>query len=365
MRWILPLLLCSRIASAHSVADELSAGGTQPTAANPAAYFVSNRLTGAFTIKSLTLRPGFQYTHTFSVPAPSGANFGTSDANIYFVSLGLDAEIGQHAELGFEVNGSPPAHSVTDTKVDYTTVGKTPTQVQADAQLDTRVGSAGGLAWASYDTARDDRIRRVEGTFELGLAPTEYFLVDQITAVWGAKQGMAVPTAEVLAACTKVRCAPGLIAALQNSDDRLFQARIWAAATATICGHTDVTLDGAYYAYDRDPTQVGFLSLAERGRATATEAAIGNGLPIAPLRYTLRGGVTTRFADMSISASFSFGQYVSDADYSYDLTMGLRVQYRFGPHWKLWLRGTAQRDIDANGVASWGGVGALGLRAAF
>jgi hypothetical protein len=41
------------------------------------------------------------------------------------------------------------------------------------------------------------------------------------------------------------------------------------------------------------------------------------------------------------------------------------VQYKLSKHVKLWLKGTAQRDVDASSVAAWGGVGAIGVRATF
>ena len=364
-RWGWIAALCvARVALAHSITDEVSGGGTQATATGPASYYVSNRLNGAFTLGrlgKLTLRPGFVYTHAFSAEAPTGANFSTSDANIYFVSLGLDAELGKHWELGFEANGSPPSSSAADTTVTYTGA-KQATQT-ADAQLDSTIASAGGIAFASYDTAGDD-VRRVDGLFELGVAPTEYFLQNQIEAVWNKKTMMAVPTATLLADCTGKKC-PNLTAVLQGQDDRLFQARLWASATATIRGRTDVGLDGAYYVYDKDPTTVGYSSLTGAGRSSSSESGFGNGLPIAPLRYTLRASLATRFANMMISASFLFGQYVSDGDYSYDLSIGLRLQYKLSRHVKIWLKGTAQRDVDATSVAVWGGAGAIGMRATF
>jgi len=145
----------------------------------------------------------------------------------------------------------------------------------------------------------------------------------------------------------------------------LFQARIWGSATMTLSGRTDLSLDGAYYVYDKDPTQVGYVAVGQQGRTSSADVGFGNGLPIAPLRGTARLGVATRFANMSFSASFGFGQYVSDGVESYDLSLALRLQYKLADHWKLWVRGSGQRDVDSTGVVSYGGLAALGVRASF
>src|SRR5437870_3381335 len=75
-------------ARAHYVADEATFGTTSPTAENPGAYYVSDKLSGAWYPKeSLQLKLDALWTYDLPSPPPSGAHFATSAANIYNFSL--------------------------------------------------------------------------------------------------------------------------------------------------------------------------------------------------------------------------------------------------------------------------------------
>ena len=100
----------------------------------------------------------------------------------------------------------------------------------------------------------------------------------------------------------------------------------------TIEDTTDLGLNASYYLYDEDPTQLGYYSLATLGRGN-----LGNGVSIAPLRYTVTPTIGDRWGALSGTLAVTYGMYIRDV--SYEVTTSLRVQY------KLKLEGAARLKL--------------------
>jgi hypothetical protein len=346
-----------------AVADELSAGSTQATASNPNSWYLSDRLSGIADLRSVSLRLDAQWTHDAASPAPAGANFATSAADVFLLSLGAEWQPTSHLLFGLEGDYSPPASTATDAPITLTSTSRGARSTSdEDARLASRTSTAGGALWAGYDTAGDSRF---ETNIEAGFGATEYFLDDQITDVWSSRLDRAQPTSSVLASCAAHRCSPSLLAALEARPAALFQGKASLALTETIADDTDLRVAGNYYFYDKDPTRVGYFSRASHGRLQTREASFGGGLPIAPYMFTVQPSFTERVGGVSVALSFQFGQYVSDEAYSYDLNLGIKTQYKISRRFRVWLKVSGQRDVDSTNTVSYGGAIALGTRASF
>jgi predicted porin len=125
--------------------------------------------------------------------------------------------------------------------------------------------------------------------------------------------------------------------------------------TMTAWTDTDFTLAGDYYHYQQDPAAVGYYSVAFVGRS----ANFGNGVPIAPLRFSVRPEVLHRFGAFSVKLWVTAGHYVSGTGES-TTGLGAKLQYKFTKKFRLWVTATGQRDIDQNGNPTRSGGLAMG-----
>ena len=142
--------------------------------------------------------------------------------------------------------------------------------------------------------------------------------------------------------------------AARPTPDSLRFARFSAAATATLSVDTDLTLGADYYAYLDDPTQVGIWSVGAAGLMT-----IGGGVPVAPVRYLVRPEVAHRFGDFSARLWVQGGHYVESAG-GVTGGAGLKLQYKFGKTFRMWLTFSGQTDTADDGTSSRSGTVALG-----
>jgi hypothetical protein len=128
----------------------------------------------------------------------------------------------------------------------------------------------------------------------------------------------------------------------------------------TFAADTDVRLFGSYYAYEQDPSQVGYFSVGSAGRE---QIAGGSGVPIAPLRYLVRPEVVERLGDFSVRLWVQGGRYVAGTAQT-TRSAGLKLQYKFTNAFKMWATATGQRDVDSDGAISstWGGTLGAGYK---
>jgi hypothetical protein len=342
-----------------SISDEFSGGYTGPSGLLPPTWYLSDRLGGVLEFKRLSLHLDGQYTYDAPSAAPAGTNFSTSADNIFLLDLGVDWEATRRWAFGAEIDYSPPSRAASDVPLDYTYMA--PLQngsQQSDGQLISHTSSVTGLLSCSFDTGEGNW----ETAVDASVSATEYFATEKVDAVWSEAQMRSVTPRAIVDYCATHPCPRGSLAALRAEPADLFQAKLSLGVTETIHDRTDIGILGAYYLYDRDPTTVGYYSRIAAGRTAVREASFGGGLPIAPYLFTVKPTITRRFNRALLQASFQFGQYVSDAQYSYDLTLAAKVQFKVSDKVKMWLKLSGQRDVDSNGVISFGGSLAVGTR---
>jgi hypothetical protein len=126
-----------------------------------------------------------------------------------------------------------------------------------------------------------------------------------------------------------------------------------------IIRRTQLGVSGTAYAYSHDPAQFGFFGVA----AFARGPAIGDGVPLAPLRFSVQGHVLQKLGRFRITATGESGDYV-DSEGS-TVSVSAKPSYDITPRARLWATGTWQRDrLSGLGTAEMV-VAALGVRWAY
>lgn len=349
-------MLCARGASAHSISNELGVGSSQANPRNPRTGFIYDRIGGvADASESVSLRFDVTLTHDDATKPTQGASFGDTGGNIFAGAFGVDWSPTEHFPLSAEIDFSPRSTQSSDATVTFD-VGSTSSN--ADALLKATSSSLGFLVGAGYETAGEgDFESAANSTFSLTHYSTTQLITDVATA------NGPVDRQQLLAYCTRTRSLGAgcrqLGPALRAEAADLNQFRLGASFTETFLQNTDLSVGGAYYLYDKDPSQVGYFSIASVGRSVA----LGNGIAVAPMHYSARSDLLQRIGIFSAGIWYQYGQYVPGDGYGH--SAGLKLQCKLSKAVKLWASGTWQRDFDAQDNGQTSTTVALGGRYAF
>lgn len=313
MRCIALVLLTMATSTAHAdgVSNELSAGTSVATSTTPATRWVATRVGGVWDASDAwQVRVSFEVTRML----PSD---DTGDQQ-HVINGGVSADYthGDHWTFGMSFSGSPASNTFSSATV--LAEGLPGDLGEADAQLAARTGSDSFGVTATYDTAGDSDH---EQTWSFGVGVNRFAAVQGITSV--IDPDGYVHTVEALRErCQMFECDMELVESLSPLLTRLNQFVLEASATHTEGQDTDLSLDAALYLYDSDPTAIGYFSLATIGRGN-----LGNGIGVAPLRYTLSPSVANRWGALAGTLRIVYAGY-ADAG-GYDLGANLRMQYSF------------------------------------
>jgi hypothetical protein len=336
MRLLLAVaLLAATGARASSISNELSSNSTQATQANPRAGNVSDALAASFDITDdWTLNAGASLTDEGKTTALQRGAFGSSGTAVTAFSLGIDWQASESWNAAVGVDFSPQSTQFTGTQVQVDAAG-----TQANALLRSKSSSFEAGLDLTYDTAGESAL---EWSFGAGITTTHLATDQAITAVRISADGKAATPQQIRDYCNSHKCAAALLVALRpQTNVTLDSQRLSGAVTAIAGKDTDLTLAGDYFVYDQDPTQVGYYSVARVGR-------FGNGLNIAPLRFTVRPEVAHRFGDLSVKVWVQGGRYVTGTGQS-TASAGLKLQYKFTKSFKMWATASGERDVDEQG----------------
>jgi len=347
------VLAAPRLAGADAALEEVSAGNAPQTSTTPGSNWLADRVAGMWEpSERWQIRGDFTGTRDWS-GALSGTSLPNAPSDILLGALGIEFDPNEHWNTKLAATYSPNALTMTQTPVQA--IGPTGKTVNANAGLDAYAASYGGSAQLGYDSAGDSA---AEGSLLATASVTHFDVQQQITSI-ETKAGQMLTAQQVKDYCTAHRCSSQLSAALSGSADQLNQLVVGGNASMQLYQTTDVGLDGAYYFYDKDPTQVGYFSAASVGRL-----GLGAGAPIAPLQYTAGPDVMHRFGELMTLATVSYGKYVDGE--GYNVTGALRVQYKWkldrDKRIKLWGKLMGARDTDSTGAKSKSGSLALGMQ---
>src|SRR5262245_26006165 len=105
-RLLLLVLLGAGPVRAHSVSNELALGLTESSPASPHGTHLADQLTFRFDLTDdWSLKLGGTFTHDTASPAPEGAKFGTSSAQVLSIIGGLDWDISARGTTYLETAG--------------------------------------------------------------------------------------------------------------------------------------------------------------------------------------------------------------------------------------------------------------------
>jgi hypothetical protein len=358
MRWAMALgsvVMWGGVAAAHAIADDVTVGASQTTAANPRAGYLAERLAVSLDLhRAWTLRVDGTWTYD-AATAPSGdAHFGSQGGDVFLFSGNLTWTPSDRFWLSLEASGSPPSTTATDTTVAFSAT-RTGATTDVDADLRSRSSSIGGALTAGFDTAGESN---AETALDLSAGFLHYETLQRIVEVVD-RSGTVLPTSSLVTYCETHLCGKPLRSALQAQEAMLNQVRLGANVTETIYRTTDLGVSAALYLYKEDPTQVGYFGVTSVGRSSS----FGSGMPIAPYRFTVSPDVAHRFGNLLCELGFLYGLYASDQGYALGAT--LRMQYRLSPRWKVWVKASGERDQDAEDATTLSSSVSLGARFTF
>ncbi len=333
--------LWAAVAHASDVGAELSAGGNKATEDNPRTGYFGALVNGAWDLSdNLGLNGAAGLTHD---NATSNASQRTAGNNVWLFNLAGDWMIADHWLWAVGLMGSPNAatRSATTLSVDDPAAGTT---LSTPAVVSTVNNSVGALTSLAFSTNGHSRW---EHTVDGSASATRF----------GINQHLELPDAKALNTYCNRHPNKPVCRKLQPQNTELTQFRLELGYTATFFTDTDVGLEAAYYLYDHDPTDTSFYSVTILGRTLSLGESPSS---IAPLQFTLKPAVTHRFGErVSVKLWVQYGQYVPGQ--GYQTAAGAKVQLKLSRHWKLYLLGLGQRDIDAQGTVVPNGSGVLGL----
>ena len=363
--------LVPALAFATDVSDELNVTGTQATPTNPQTGSVSDRIAANFDLSDTwVLNADITLTHQAATPASTAAIFPDSGGTVF--DLGLGAEWDATDTWTFTANADLSPSSTTSSNTQLTLDTPTLTSASADAQLRTVASSSGLMLGASWTSAGQSNF---ESAVDLTLGGNRFKSNQRITAI-ESRTGQPISAGGVYTYCKRIaaststdlrtRYAKALCQQIlptldpKGKDATLGQLTVGATYTATLYQDTDVGLGLTYFGYSEDPTQVGFFTLATSGRH---HVEMGDGVPVAPLRWSMRPEVVHRFGDLTADLWYEHGQYVSGQGRSE--MIGLKLAYRFSKTYRAWLSGSGQNDVDGQDNSTRSGSFAAGLRVTF
>lgn len=334
-------------AHANTAAEEISAGTSLSASTTPSLSWIANRISGAWDATSRwQLRVALDATR---VMAPEGEESNT----IFNASASADLAIDTHWAVSLTASGSPASTTYSSaTILDDTLPGD---EGEAVAQLAARSAVMSLAASLEYDTAGDSD-HETSGSIMIGA--THFRSIQAITSIIDPDGQMLTP-GQVGDHCSLSPCSSELRSALSPKETQLTQLVVGASVLHTVEGTGDVGLSASYYLYSEDPTQLGYYALATLGRGN-----LGNGVSIAPLRYTLTPTIGDRWGPLSGTLAVTYGAYLRDE--RQDLTTSLRVQYKLklegGTRLKLYSKLAGSRGADQDGNTSMSMSLALGAQ---
>jgi hypothetical protein len=331
-------------ARADGVAEEMSAGSSPHPDGAPSSTWIANKLSGMW-------EPGEAWQLRLDVTGTR--YFDASASNAALANLAVEYDPDGHWILRLAAGGSPASTS------DAKSVVQAPSAaggaaIAADARIATTSSSASGSAALGYDTAGDGDL---ETSALVTASVTQLDSVQRITEIQG-RRGQMLTVAQLQDLCAAHPCAGGLASALDGVPARIRQLVLGGSLSAQLYQHTDIGLDGSYYLYDQDPTQVGSLSLTRAGQTS------GGGLAIAPVLYSVMPSLIHRFGPVMVMSSVAYSKYVDQQ--GHDVSATLRLQYKLAfdgdRRLKLWAKLMATRDVDQMNAATAAGSVSLGTQ---
>ena len=291
-------------------------------------------------------------TRDLGARASAGAPFPERGGTILHLLSGVEWQLSRRWALIPTISGSLPSTTQTSISVPYQDTSGAQTTLAGDLKV--KASSVGGELSAEFDTLDAGRVELV---FTMTGGLTNYWITQGLAKLQLADDTI-VTSAALQQQCQTTGCTQDVRNLLSKPNTNVIQVYAEGNITA-LFGRTDVGITGSGYDYSQDPGQLGFFGVAGFARGPST----GDGYPIAPLLFDLRGHVLEKLGAWRLAASGDYGRYV-DAE-GWNVTGSLKATYSVTKRIRLWATGTFQRDkLVSLGVVNTT-VGAVGLRWTF
>ena len=354
----------SRARADGALTIEVGGGESKPPPTIQPSAFEYQRVSGRIApVRAFTLGAGLRLQHDFMAAPTPGTKLRSGSDWVWLGAIDGTLELSDHASLTLSILASP---SATRTIASSFVYPRGASDAVGYARTRASSSSLGAGLTFTYDTFDDDAPERaLDGSFDLSAAYTTYATDQAMVEIDGPNGATSVDAFmqnECAAATTRTALCDVVARAARAATSRLGQARLGAAATATLFERTDVTLDGAYYVYDQgDPDSVGFFqdSITSGGRQAT--ASYGVGLPLLPPRWSLRGDVSHKWSTFLARGFYQFTDYTLAGYVGHSL--GGKAQLYFGK-WRAHATGSYRWDVStADTAKSW--ILGLGLTRTF
>lgn len=359
-RWLIVAIAVAaspRAARAGAAVEEVSAGG-----APAGARWIGDRMAGIWDVDaSVQLRLDVATTRMF---AASGEATGAA----YLAALSAAYSADDHWSL--RLSGAwTPESTTTASALPALDGAGSPGQGPGGTVVDQAGVDAADLritasslalgAGLDYDSASD---AMHSPSASLSVTATYFRSQQEIT---GARAGeVELDPMQLWARCQDRHCNDQALAALRPEWVQLGQFALGASVTDTIDRDTDLSLDAAYFLYDRDLAQSGYHALS-----TLASSSLGSATSAPLLRVALAPSIAHRWTAVSAMVGLSYAGYadrpadgpLAEAPLA-DLGASLRVQYKLSldgaRRLKLYVKLGAGTHVDRGyGHASSGSAG--------
>jgi hypothetical protein len=250
------------------------------------------------------------------------------------------------------MSGSPPSTTRTSTAIPFQDATGMPTTLAGDLQV--KSSSLGGELSAELDTL-DTWGTELVVTSTGGLL--NYWSTQRLLKLQLANDSV-VTQAALAQQCQAQGCSPEVRSLLGKQSPTLLQAYFELDVTGII-RRTQLGIAGTAFGYSSDPARFGFFGVA----AFARGPSIGDGVPLAPLRFSIQGHVTQKLGRVRLAATAESGDYV-DSEGS-TMSVSAKPSFDLTSRARLWVTGTWQQDHLAGLGTAEMFVAALGLRWAY
>jgi hypothetical protein len=335
------------------LSDQVAFGSSSGSRSSPRTGFITDRLSGSNDLNpSLGLLYAVTVTQDLGARATAGAPFPERGGTILHLLSGLEWQLSRRWALIPTVSGSLPSTTQTSISVPYQDSSGAQTTLAGDLRV--KASSVGGELSAELDTLDAGPVELV---FTMTGGLTNYWIAQALPKLQMA-DGTIVSSAALQPQCQTSGCSQDVLNLLSKPSTSVIQVYAEGDVTASL-GRTDVGITGSGYVYSQDPGQLGFFGIAGFARGPST----GDGYPMAPLLFDVRGHVLEKLGAWRLAASGDYGRYV-DAE-GWNVTGSLKATYSVTKQIRLWATGTFQRDrLVSLGVVNTM-VGAIGLRWSF
>lgn len=345
------------LALAHSVDESVSVQGAQAIPTNPRTGSISDTLYGDFQLSDAwSLHASLSVMHQNVSTEATLPEAATRGGNVVNVGLGTEWDPSPHWSLGLDLLVSPKSTSSSTTPLPSITSG-----TRRLAVLKATSSNASAILSGSWVSAPESSWST---EVDLSLGGSSFHTTQRLTSLWSRtaqSEWVPITRTQIQSFCggetsTATVLCKQLSAASQGTPQAVGQAELALGVTETIHQTTDIGLSWTYFAYSRDPTQVGFYTFGMAGRGFA----VGQGIPIAPMRWDLHPDVLHQFGPVVAELWLDWSQYLPGLGHGAGL--GARVAWNVSDALALFAIGTGRADVAADGTTTHSGGATLGVR---